>query len=65
MPILGQTQHLQTTRAPTKFALYVKEHYGTTKREMSGKPHKEVMKVLSERFKQRDAVEKRTEIVLD
>ncbi|XP_078603011.1 uncharacterized protein LOC144877030 isoform X2 [Branchiostoma floridae x Branchiostoma japonicum] len=38
------------TRAPSKFALFVKERYGSLKRENAGVPHKEVMRLLSAEF---------------
>ncbi|XP_078682366.1 uncharacterized protein LOC144916844 [Branchiostoma floridae x Branchiostoma belcheri] len=38
------------TRAPSKFALFVKERYGTLKRENAGAAHKHVMRLLSAEF---------------
>ncbi|CAH1268589.1 GCNA [Branchiostoma lanceolatum] len=38
------------TRAPSKFALFVKERYGSLKKENTGVPHREVMRLLSSEF---------------
>lgn len=44
---------LQTPKAkkgPTGFALFVKENYGTVKKERQGVAHKEVMQILGQQF---------------
>src|SRR5271154_5190572 len=35
---------------PNPFGAFVKEHFGNVKKENPGSPHKEVMKILSERY---------------
>lgn len=37
-------------RAPTQFANFVKENYGTVRQELSGQSHGEVMRKLSADF---------------
>ncbi|XP_044002922.1 dentin sialophosphoprotein-like isoform X2 [Aphidius gifuensis] len=39
----------KTTKGPTGFALFVKENYGTVKKERQGVAHKEVMQILGNR----------------
>ncbi|XP_076446916.1 germ cell nuclear acidic protein-like [Babylonia areolata] len=39
-----------TPRTPNPFALFVKENYGSVKRDGGGLPHKEVMEALSKQF---------------
>ena len=44
-----------TPRAPSKFALYVKENYNSVKREAKLIAHKDVMQELSKKYKQDSA----------
>ena len=39
-----------TPRTPNPFAMFVKEHYGSIKKQGGGLPHKEVMEALSKEF---------------
>jgi len=41
-----------TPRAPTGFALFVKENYGSVKKEHSDKKHGDIMKLLGQKFAQ-------------
>lgn len=42
---------LLTPRQPNKFALFVKENYGSVKKEKNLNSHKDVMQELSKNFK--------------
>lgn len=39
-----------SSRQANGFALFVKENYGTVKKERQGTPHKEVMQILGQQF---------------
>ena len=47
----NNTDVYKTPRQPSRFALYVKENYGSVKKESNLSSHKDVMQELSKKFK--------------
>lgn len=47
----GYLEKFATPRQPNKFSMYVKENYGSVKKEKNLTSHKDVMQELSKNFK--------------